>query len=474
MDQFLTAAITSYSAKDYVGSIELSQKALDNDPASAGAAVIHFLGHWDDGARDQASQFIRTFTAQHPASPNVILCLVMALLHGGDDAARVIKFAKLWLKQLPPDDQRADLHLNGDSELHVLRSAMLHSIAVSVGPTISGEFGLPSATKTLRPNTTGERWNQPSYCIVNDVSAVAGEWYLYDEKNVYLSESLNWPQGFNKSRVFLPPLSATILSVTDTNALLNVPKKTTTIEEPCIFIGGHHNFYYWLTDHIARLQSIDGIFDFRTIPIVIEAGLPDTHKETLDALGVKSHRLIECAPGTTLFCKEAIVPTLLSSVDILHPAAIQWLRKTFGPKGRDPAYPSRIFVSRSKPHRRRLLNESEVFEHLKKLGFVMVAPDSLSFTEQNHIFQNADIVVGPFGTCLTGIMFAPETCKVFEIIDQVSIPLHRFIENIAVQIGQHFECVTTDVERKENAVNSAEYDFNADPEELVAQLAQHL
>ncbi len=66
----------------------------------------------------------------------------------------------------------------------------------------------------------------------------------------------------------------------------------------------------------------------------------------------------------------------------------------------------RIYVSRSRAKRRRLLNEEKLFRILKKYNFVKIHAEDLSFKEQVTMFNSAKIVVGPSGAGLSNIIFS--------------------------------------------------------------------
>ncbi len=232
-------------------------------------------------------------------------------------------------------------------------------------------------------------------------------------------------------------------------------------------LGSNVNYYYWLTTHLARLKNIEDAVDLSAVKMLVGSSLTQIHWDALGRLGIPSENVIACDPNTRYDCKELIVPGLLSSVDVTHRAAAEWLRDKFGPKQRDTSYPARVLLSRSKDHRRAFLNEDEIEQALAQRGFVKVTPDTLSFDEQSHILQNAETVVSPYGTCLTISMFAPLDCRIFELIDEPSRPWHRYIENIAVQLGQSFACVPTQSEGVDGLQSASFGDFSVDVDTLV-------
>lgn len=85
-------------------------------------------------------------------------------------------------------------------------------------------------------------------------------------------------------------------------------------------------------------------------------------------------------------------------------------RDTVG--GRNTRY---LYINRAT---RRLKNELEVQRMLRGLGFEIVDLSDLSLDEQVSVFANAEIIVGFHGAGLSNLLYAGESVKVFEIIDQ--------------------------------------------------------
>ena len=77
-------------------------------------------------------------------------------------------------------------------------------------------------------------------------------------------------------------------------------------------------------------------------------------------------------------------------------------------------YPERIYISRNQASRRRIVNEEEVVNLLKKIGFQIITFESTSIREQALYLANAQIVVGPHGAGLTNILFCNPGTKIIE------------------------------------------------------------
>lgn len=462
-----------YVKKDYAALAALTQSALERDPGSYQAALFYFLADWYVQGPDSAARFIVNFFAHsRGASSHLVYCAILGLIRLHPQSAQIIEYTKFWLKTLSADDIRSEGVDEGEFELSVLGIIPMADRSSSVGAPIIESMGPLSFSKSVSPKLIMQRWSLPSSHVVPNARVSTDEWLVFDEHYSFIVETFGAGYLLEEPRVFHRPVSKLILVKSPTHALLKLPNQQLDIDEPCILLGDSQNYYYWLLHCLGRLRAIEGLHDYRALPVLVGEKLSAMQYDSLRQLGIADDKFIRCPSKTVVNCTSLIVPTLLASAEVAHPAAVRWVRERFGPAARDPDYPSRIFVTRTKVHRRRFVNEDDVYEALQPLGFVKVAPDTLNFEEQSKIFQNAEIVVSPFGTCLTGIIFAPLDCRILEIIEEVSIPVHRFNENIALTLGQKFECIVADHAGGKSTTNTSEQDFVVDPQMIREAILQ--
>ena len=72
--------------------------------------------------------------------------------------------------------------------------------------------------------------------------------------------------------------------------------------------------------------------------------------------------------------------------------------------------PQRIFACRH-GRTRALINQSAVYNHLKRFGFVEVDTNQMSLSQQIEIFSSAEIVVGPTGAQLSNLVWCDSSAK---------------------------------------------------------------
>lgn len=75
----------------------------------------------------------------------------------------------------------------------------------------------------------------------------------------------------------------------------------------------------------------------------------------------------------------------------------------------------RLYISRGRASKRRLVNENEVIELLRKFGFKALRAEDLSFAEQIKAASRARLLVSNHGAGLTNMLFMPHDSSVLEL-----------------------------------------------------------
>ena len=94
------------------------------------------------------------------------------------------------------------------------------------------------------------------------------------------------------------------------------------------------------------------------------------------------------------------------------------------------------FISRKQGKKkcRRIVNEAELYEPLKKLGFSIYHLEDLTFEQQVRLFATSQIITGGHGAGLAHIIFCAQNTLICEI-NHGQIPDKNHYVNLAVQCG---------------------------------------
>lgn len=121
----------------------------------------------------------------------------------------------------------------------------------------------------------------------------------------------------------------------------------------------------------------------------------------------------------------------------------------------------KIYISRAKALRRKLLNEDDIWPILESMGFEKVFMEDMSFSNQVLLMQQAAIVVAPHGAAITNIMFCQPGTHVLEIAD-LSFPNPNFYA-LASAMGHHYWVLNAE---GFGNVHPLEKDLHIDPSDV--------
>jgi len=177
------------------------------------------------------------------------------------------------------------------------------------------------------------------------------------------------------------------------------------------------NYYHWMFEVIPRLLLL------KKSRIVVEKYITSFDKkfkrDTLEKLNINSKNVIQLSDSLNIWADELIVPTMPIHTGNPTKEICAFLRKSFieKPTKEDCKKYSKIYVSRGNVRGRKILNESELIDHLSKKGFVSVNLDNLSISQQSKIFASANTIVAFHGAALTNLIFCKKGTKVVEFFN---------------------------------------------------------
>lgn len=191
----------------------------------------------------------------------------------------------------------------------------------------------------------------------------------------------------------------------------------TNIEGLCLSLMSHwiggSNYAHWLMDALTRLA----LWGKTDVKVLIEAGASPFLFESLITLGLKEPQILQLEPGAYAVEKLLVVRAQDRS-GIPHGLFVKRLgamyRTALGLEAAESK--RRVYISRARSNRP-IVNEDEILPHLKEHGFEIVHAEALSFEDQVRTFGTAEVIAGPHGAGIYNFIYAPEGCKVIEIIN---------------------------------------------------------
>lgn len=171
------------------------------------------------------------------------------------------------------------------------------------------------------------------------------------------------------------------------------------------------NYYHWLVYHLPKLLLLREYFPEYSIILPRKGNLQSFILESLMILGYSSNQLLK--PSTELVFVDDLAFVDIDRHDsrLLRNLAILFTKDN---KQNSRKY---IYICRTKALWRHVVNENEIFEFLKTVGFEIIAAEDLSFSEQIGLMQNTILLVSPHGAGLTNMLFLHEKSIVVELVN---------------------------------------------------------
>lgn len=176
---------------------------------------------------------------------------------------------------------------------------------------------------------------------------------------------------------------------------------------------GEGEYYHWLLQVLGRfviLQNASEQYD----RVFINVPQARFQSETLGALGMDAKKVLYGLPEYAYQADELIVPAVPNRDGQIDSTVIDYLRNTFL-KPEKVLGKRKIYISREDARRRRILNESELWDRLKQKGFERVLLADMTVEAQARLFASADTIVAPHGSGLANLVFADAGTHVIEI-----------------------------------------------------------
>jgi capsular polysaccharide biosynthesis protein len=120
----------------------------------------------------------------------------------------------------------------------------------------------------------------------------------------------------------------------------------------------------------------------------------------------------------------------------------------------------KIYISRGKARRRKIINEYALVEFLTKQGFEIHALEDYSLFQQIRLFNESTMVLSNHGAGLTNIMFMQPNCKVIELKSENNNYWCYF------SLANVFSLKYTYMLCKGSSINHRDADINVDLNEL--------
>lgn len=273
-------------------------------------------------------------------------------------------------------------------------------------------------------------------------------WYKHPEKgNDFYPAILNTDsRAFDMREVRFRPLHA---------ATLRRSSQPVRLKKAIWFIERvYHNHSHWLTAHLPKLLLL------RERGMLGQVLLPPERTPAIDGslrmLGLEPEDFETFDPGRPLFVEEL---TILGT-DRFRPELLQKIPEAFNVSAAGTSE-RKVFISRLRASRRRLINEDEIWALLEPQGFERVFMEDMTFDSQVRLMSETAILIAPHGAGLTNMVFCQRGTHIVEIAD-LGFPNPNFYA-VASALGHHYWLVSAE---SVGEVHPLEKDLRVAPEAI--------
>lgn len=197
--------------------------------------------------------------------------------------------------------------------------------------------------------------------------------------------------------------------------------------------GGYFDFVMLVAGKLCRIK--EAIPETTFNEAIVAYPLFDTayEREYLSLLDIDSARIVDSRTTQVRF--EYCVLANTGHWFYPNKGDIDALRKHILPKLSPPTGKrNRVYISRA--GRRRVVNESELLDLLRRYDIELIDDKPRSVAEQVAIYQNAEFIIGPHGASFVNILWCQPGTHLFELFAPTYFP--DFYRNMAEQLGLRY------------------------------------
>lgn len=238
--------------------------------------------------------------------------------------------------------------------------------------------------------------------------------------------------------------------------------------------GAVPGYGHWMYNNLPRINLVKKILPSDFLLVLPKACCEtDFYFSSLKMIGINSDRVVAIDKREAAKSDHVFFPTFIFEVDkTVYGAAIVQLRDdllTYCKSNNKLNFNcgDKIFISRGKQAKRKILNQGDVDSVMQKYGFSIVYMEDLSFEDKISVAYNAKYIVGQVGTVLTNIIFAQKGTKVLELFPKKNYDLsHTLYRDVAQDCELHHYFQYCPIDPNNIVINEFHTDMFVDVVEL--------
>lgn len=211
--------------------------------------------------------------------------------------------------------------------------------------------------------------------------------------------------------------------------------------------------FHWFIDCLSRIYLLKNYFK-NEITILVSEKIKKFQLETLKFCIPKNWKIRMIKDNQVYKIERFIFPSFLNShlSGYLDLRVIEFIKSKII-EGynieKKNTKKEKIFISRNKANKRKILNENKLHDILKKYNFKIIFSEDLKYKEQVELFYQSKIIISAHGAGLTNILFSEEA-TVIELHPISDVRSHYCLLSLALDHIYHPIYLEVDDNSKKN------------------------
>jgi len=244
-------------------------------------------------------------------------------------------------------------------------------------------------------------------------------------------------------------------------------KVTLASGKPYVVVHNSYNgYYHWLLESLPRLLVAKA--QLPAFTLLLPATFTEAfYRDSLALLGIDVARAERTHPNTVYKVPQLGLPIVPDPMGTFTPSIVANLRKellaspALPPAGRPLPQAERLYISRKKASRRKILNEPDVEQLLTRHGFVSICFEDYTFHEQILICSTCRTFMSIHGAGLSNILFMPPASTVIEL-RKPDDNHNYFYQSLATALGHTYKLLYCPAPNENQPVQDADVVVNID------------
>ncbi len=292
--------------------------------------------------------------------------------------------------------------------------------------------------KILKKEFTLLRINPANYSATDsrhfqddfDVSIIENHVRMYKNASIVQLYLFNW---FCLQKTYCLTRKASSIKKIKAYIKFFIFKKRKINEAIWVLDQWSSGYFHWFTEVLPRI--ISGMEVNKEVKVLLPLHFKQ-YDFMLESLGALKTEAVFYDINQRIVVNKLFAPSHLQPAQF-DPEYILKVRDAFQPCVTSNLPEKKIYISRKKANRRKVINEQELHNMLIAYGFITVYMEELSFSNQQALMNETKILISNHGAGLTNMLFMKEGSTVIELKAD-TLDINNCFFNLATALNHQY------------------------------------